>query len=51
MKVFVSAVVLGFPFALLLAWAFEITPEGIRRAEEALPHTSFPRKAGRKLLP
>src|SRR5206468_7228771 len=33
MKVFVSAVVLGFPVALILAWAFELTPEGIRRSE------------------
>src|SRR5437899_10760162 len=34
MKVFVSAVILGFPVALILAWAFELTPEGIRRSEE-----------------
>lgn len=25
---------LGFPFALILAWAFEITPEGIKRESE-----------------
>ena len=24
---------LGFPVALVLAWAFELTPEGIKRAE------------------
>jgi ferredoxin len=29
MKVFVTAVILGFPVALILAWAFELTPEGI----------------------
>src|SRR5882724_2467689 len=33
-----SAVVLltllGFPIALILAWAFELTPEGIKRAED-----------------
>src|SRR5947208_10356872 len=34
MKVFVTAVILGFPVALILAWAFELTPEGIKRAEE-----------------
>ena len=28
MKVFVTAVILGFPVALILAWAFELTPEG-----------------------
>jgi TolB-like protein/Tfp pilus assembly protein PilF len=30
---------LGFPFALLLAWAFEITPEGIKR-ESALDRSA-----------
>src|SRR4026209_2404394 len=33
MKVFVTAVAAGFPIALILAWAFELTPEGLRRAE------------------
>lgn len=28
---------LGFPFAIVLAWAFESTPEGIRRTEDAAP--------------
>jgi TolB-like protein/Flp pilus assembly protein TadD len=35
MKVFVAAIALGFPIALLLAWAFELTPEGIKRTEVA----------------
>src|SRR6201982_797756 len=48
MKVFVTAVILGFPVALILAWAFELTPEGIRRAEEVAPRESKPPKAGRK---
>jgi TolB-like protein/Flp pilus assembly protein TadD len=48
MKVFVTAVILGFPVALILAWAFELTPEGIRRAEEAAPRESKAPKAGRK---
>jgi EamA domain-containing membrane protein RarD len=25
----------GFPVALIIAWAFELTPEGIRRTEDA----------------
>jgi TolB-like protein/Tfp pilus assembly protein PilF len=29
----VILVLLGFPIALVLAWAFEITPEGVRRVE------------------
>ncbi len=28
---------LGFPVAIVLAWAFESTPEGIKRTEEAAP--------------
>src|SRR5881398_3635315 len=30
----VMLVALGFPIALVLAWAFEITPEGIKRTED-----------------
>jgi TolB-like protein/Flp pilus assembly protein TadD len=48
MKVFVTAVILGFPVALILAWAFELTPEGIRREEDAAPGESKTPKAGRK---
>ena len=28
---------LGFPIALVLAWAFDITPEGVRRTDEGAP--------------
>ena len=35
MKVFVAVVVAGFPIALILAWAFELTPEGLKRTESA----------------
>ena len=31
LRTFVILLFLGFPVALLLAWAFELTPEGIRR--------------------
>ena len=31
MKVFVAILMLGFPIALVFSWAFEITPEGIKR--------------------
>ena len=39
MKVFVAVVALGFPIALILAWAFELTPEGLKRTDagESLP--------------
>src|SRR6476469_2352173 len=48
MKVFVTAVILGFPVALILAWAFEMTPGGIRRAEDVAPRESTAPKAGCK---
>jgi hypothetical protein len=48
MKVFVTAVILGFPVALILAWAFEMTPAGIRREEEVAPQESKAPRAGRK---
>src|SRR5437016_8393822 len=48
MKVFVTAVILGFPVALVLAWAFELTPEGLRRSEEVAPRESKTRKPGSK---
>src|SRR5205085_4689 len=35
MKIFVIAVALGFAIALVLAWAFERTAEGIKRTETA----------------
>ncbi len=50
-----SAVVLltllGFPIALVLAWAFELTPEGIKRTEDVAPNESMSitRRTGRKL--
>ena len=47
MKVFVTAVILGFPVALILAWVFELTPQGIRRSEQAAPRESKISKAGR----
>jgi TolB-like protein/Flp pilus assembly protein TadD len=49
MKVFVAVIALGFPVALILAWAFELTPEGIKRAEDVDLSKSVRRKTGRKL--
>jgi TolB-like protein/Tfp pilus assembly protein PilF len=34
-RLIVVLMVIGFPFALIFAWAFEITPEGLKRTEEA----------------
>src|SRR5437764_7284549 len=48
MKVFVTAVILGFPVALILAWAFDLTPEGLRRSEEVAPRQPKTSKPGSK---
>src|SRR6266567_6610693 len=49
-----SAVVLltllGFPIALILAWAFELTPEGIKRTEDVAPHESIRHRTGRRII-
>ena len=34
-RVIVLLIVIGFPIALVLAWAFELTPEGLKRTETA----------------
>jgi TolB-like protein/Tfp pilus assembly protein PilF len=49
-RVVILLLVLGFPVALILAWAFEITPEGIKRTEDVPVHKSIRRHTGRKLL-
>src|SRR3981081_1454988 len=46
----VVLVALGFPIALVLAWAFELTPEGIKRAGDVAHGESMTRKTGRKLV-
>ena len=50
MKVFVAVLVLGFPIALIFSWAFEITPEGIKRESEVEPKKSISTYTGRKIV-
>ena len=40
---------LGFPIAVILAWAYELTPQGIKRTEEIKPDESVRRSTGQKL--
>ena len=46
----VLLVALGFPIALVLAWAFEITAEGIKREEEVEADKSISRHTGRRIV-
>jgi adenylate cyclase len=50
MKVLVALIALGFPAALIFSWAFEITPEGIKRESEITPNDSITHKTGRKIV-
>ena len=50
MQVVFTLIVLGFPVTLALAWAFEITPEGIRWENAMEPGKSIRRLTGRRLV-
>jgi TolB-like protein/cytochrome c-type biogenesis protein CcmH/NrfG len=36
-RVVIALVAIGFPIALVIAWAFELTPQGLKRTEEVDP--------------
>ncbi len=40
---------LGFPLALILSWAYEITPDGMKRSNEVAAAESITPSTGRKL--
>src|SRR6267143_3581706 len=48
-RLVVLLLVIGFPVALILAWAFELTPEGIKRTQDVDLSQSATRRSGRKL--
>lgn len=48
-KSLILLIALGFPFALLFAWAFELTPEGVKKTEEVDESTSMTHNTGKKL--
>jgi TolB-like protein len=50
MKVVVTFLILGFPVALIFCWAFEITPEGIKRESEIELDKSIAHHTGRKIV-
>ncbi len=49
LRAIVVAAVIGFPFATLLAWFYEWTPQGFQRESEIAPDESVTRRTGRKL--
>jgi adenylate cyclase len=48
-RVFAIAGLVGFPFALFFAWAYELTPQGIKREHEVDRSTSITPQTGRRL--
>jgi len=49
LKTFVVALMLGLPLALFFAWAFEITPEGVKREKDVDRSQSITSQTSRKL--
>jgi TolB-like protein len=49
-RLVVLLLIIGFPVALILAWAFELTPEGIKRTEDVDLTKSATRRTSHKLL-
>jgi TolB-like protein len=45
----IFVLLVGFPLALVLAWAFEITPEGVKRDKDVVRSESTPRQTGRTI--
>jgi TolB-like protein len=48
-RVVVLLVILGFPAALIVAWVYEITPEGLKPTEDVAPQQSIRAQTGRRL--
>jgi len=48
-KVITFLILLGFPMALAFAWAFEMTPEGLKRERDVVREESITHSTGRKL--
>ena len=49
-RLVVLVLIIGFPAALIFSWAFEITPEGIRRESEIEADKSITHHTGRKIV-
>ena len=49
MKMFFTLLALGFPFAIIFSWAFEMTPDGIKKEIDIDRSQSITRKTGQKM--
>ena len=48
-RLVVILMAVGFPAVLLFAWAFEVTPQGLKPSAEVAPERSIARNTGRRL--
>ncbi len=48
-KTLVLLVAIGFPFAVLFAWAFELTPDGLKKTRDVDLSTSITASTGKKI--
>ena len=48
-RIVVALLALGLPFAMIFAWAFEVTPEGIKREADVDRDRSVTHVTGRRL--
>src|SRR2546426_7524579 len=44
-RLVIMLIVIGFPIALVIAWAFELTPEGLKRTEAVDRETAKPSRS------
>ncbi|MBA3962197.1 MAG: hypothetical protein H0X40_09880 [Chthoniobacterales bacterium] len=49
-RLIVVLLIIGFPVVVACAWAFEITPKGIKRGAEVAQRRTIARRTGRKLV-
>ena len=49
MQVFMLALAIGFPLAIFFAWAFEMTPDGVKREADVDRSKSIAPQTGRKM--
>ncbi len=48
-RMLVAFLLLGLPIALIFAWAYEITPEGIKKTVDVAPDESITSRTGRRI--
>jgi serine/threonine-protein kinase len=48
-RLVIVVLMLGFPVALIIAWIYELTPQGLQRTDEVAPAKSIAHSTGRKM--